>query len=87
MKKLLYVAIAIVIAVLLCGCSSIATYTKAESGLSDQSMFVLIENGVNHNVVYHKDTRVMYAVSGGMYNIGNFSVLVNADGSPMLYND
>lgn len=38
-----------------------------------------------YDVVYHKDTKVMYAVSHSCYNIGTFTVLVNPDGTPMLY--
>ena len=50
-------------------------------------MFVLIEGGGMHSyyIVYHKETKVMYAVSNGTYSAGNFTVMVNPDGSPMLW--
>jgi hypothetical protein len=35
--------------------------------------------------VYQKDTKVMYVISSGTYNHGTFTLLVNADGSPMIY--
>ena len=38
-------------------------------------------------IVYHKETKVMYAVSCGSYNYGNLTVLVDADGKPMLWED
>lgn len=31
------------------------------------------------------NTKVMYAISDGAHNYGNFTLLVNADGTPMLY--
>lgn len=49
------------------------------------SMFVLIEYTQNYRIVYHRDTKVMYAVSDGLYNHGTFTLLVNPDGTPMLY--
>lgn len=53
------------------------------------SMFVLIEGNLSSpwHVVYHKETKVMYAVSTGAYNNGNFTVLVNPDGTPMIWEE
>lgn len=51
------------------------------------SMFVIVEHGYSWRVVYHKDTKVMYAVSDGSYNYGSFTVLLNPDGTPMLWQD
>lgn len=51
------------------------------------SMFVVLESTKGWNIVYHKETRVMYAVSCGLYNNGTFTLLVNADGSPMVYKE
>ena len=48
-------------------------------------MFVEREEANRWIIVYHKETKVMYAVSYGSYNIGTFTLLVNADGTPMLY--
>ena len=36
-------------------------------------------------VVADRDTKVMYAVSRGGYNCGNFTLLVDADGKPLLW--
>lgn len=51
------------------------------------SMFVIVEGcGMDsYRIVYHRDTKVMYAISCGGYNAGNFTLLVNPDGSPMLW--
>jgi hypothetical protein len=51
----------------------------------DTSMFVQVEKTGIWKNVYNKQTKVMYAVSLGYSNYGNFTLLVNADGSPMLY--
>lgn len=50
------------------------------------SMFVAIEyNSLNGVVCYQKDTKVMYWVSRGTSSYGNLTMLVNPDGSPMVY--
>lgn len=49
------------------------------------SDFVIVESTDNFYIVYHKETKVMYAVSDSNYNHGNFTLLVNADGTPMTY--
>lgn len=48
------------------------------------SMFVTVETGWNYKVMYHKDTKVMYAVSYGTDNQGVFTLLVNADGTRLI---
>lgn len=58
---------------------------RVEGNNSNTSMFVMIENGGIFKVVYNKYTKVMYTVSTQPYNQGNFTLLVNADGTPMLY--
>lgn len=80
MKKI--IAILLVLAMVVCfvGCAEIEENTPEEN-----SKFVIVEKTAIWTVVYHKDTRVMYAVSYGSYNCGTFTLLVNADGTPMLY--
>ena len=51
----------------------------------ETSMFVQVEKTEYWQVVYHNETKVMYTVSRGMYNSGNFTLLVNPDGTPMIY--
>lgn len=54
---------------------------------NETSMFVEVEETGDWRVVYHKDTKVMYVVSCGGYNRGDFTLLVNADGTPMLWSE
>ncbi len=82
MKKLLTTSILCLSIFLLSGC------TKHQSASADSGKtFITIERRHNpsYDIVYHKDTKVMYTVSRGYNNIGNFTLLVNPDGTPMLY--
>ena len=83
MKKSILI-FALLLCLLLCSCG--ATVTNESDNTSDNtSMFVRVEATYEWWIVYHKDTKVMYAVSIGQYNNGNFTLLVNADGTPMVY--
>lgn len=66
---------------------SCAPPTSVESEVAEdgKSVFVKVEDSLNYGIVYDRETKVMYAVSEGMYNAGEFTMLVNADGSPKLY--
>ena len=68
-------------AMFMCGC----TRVKKEE-LADVSRFVCVEDKYEWKVVYDRYTRVMYAVSQGSYNRGTFTLLVDADGKPLLWN-
>lgn len=83
MKKKL-VVLMLVIVLLLSGCGQSVQRDYDEDELS---MFVIVEQSGSWRIVYHKETKVMYAVSYGSYNCGTFTVLVNADGSPMLFTE
>ncbi|MEG0453758.1 MAG: hypothetical protein RR559_00070 [Bacteroides sp.] len=50
-----------------------------------ESMFVEVERTGRWRVVYHRDTKVMYTVSSGAYNMGSFTLMVDPDGDPMIY--
>ena len=81
-------AICIVITLLM-GCSSGKVSSDTDEP-SKESMFIVCEpHSFNKcwDVVYHKDTKVMYVVSSGGYNSGNFTLLINPDGSPMLWEE
>lgn len=64
-------------------------FTGCDEGHSSfgEKMFVTVETGWTYKVVYNKDTKVMYAVSDSKDNHGTFTLLVNPDGSPMLYEE
>lgn len=77
------IVILLIVMTMLTGCG--ATVEKKEIS-SSKSMFVLVEKTDWWHVVYHKDTKVMYAVSMGGYN-GTFTVLVDKEGKPMLWEE
>lgn len=86
-KTIISVFIAIICVTVLTfqtGCETRTDFEFIEE-TSETSMFVIVETTLTWSVVYHKTTKVMYVVSSGMYNCGNFNVLVNADGTPMIY--
>lgn len=80
------IVILLICILLITGCGKKVSRYKADSP-EDRSMFVLIESADSWSVVYHKDTKVMYVVSNGMYNRGTFTLLVDAQGRPMLWED
>lgn len=48
-------------------------------------MFVEVESNTFWQVVYHRETKVMYVISHGTRNYGNFTVLLNPDGTPQVW--
>lgn len=75
------VAIALVIMVLFfVGCDNTNNSVKASD-----DVFVTVSKNFSYAVVYDRETKVMYAISDATYNQGNFTMLVNADGTPKLY--
>lgn len=83
MKKVL-AWFTVILTMIFCGCE----YSPVEKVISPENqmpMFVEIEHTSLWLVVYHRETNVMYVISDGDYNHGNFTLLVNADGTPMIY--
>lgn len=85
-KRIICALLCVIFAFFLIGCGT-AHEQIDEKPQKPVSMFVVIEgHGVDsYRIVYHRDTKVMYAISAGTYNFGNFTVLVNPDGSPMIW--
>lgn len=83
MKKIFAVLATLMLSVTLMGCSA----NPAETTYTDDvpSRFVIIEQSDLWNVVADQETKVMYAVSAGSYNYGTFTMLVDSDGTPLLY--
>lgn len=52
---------------------------------SEDSMFVIVETTELWIVVYHRKTKVMYTATHIGKVFSNFTILVNADGTPMLW--
>lgn len=85
MKKIKFLSI-LALLIMLTGCADVESVSDQQKP-DNTSMFVLIETTTTWCVVYHKETKVMYTVSRGSYNSGDFTVLLNADGTPMLWEE
>lgn len=80
------IACIILIATLILSGCAVKTVGKVGTVQKDDtSMFIEVEQTGVWKVVYHKETKVMYVVSTGAYNFGTFTLLVNADGTPMIW--
>lgn len=82
MKRLVLAFLLAVAVLTTSGCS----YGMDEEPRADTSkMFVRVENCGSFDVVYDKDTKVMYTVSSSSYNYGDVTLLVNSDGTPKIW--
>lgn len=83
MKKFVVIFMTIALcACLFVGCGGSPSF---DENVSQSSFFVIVEDGYGYRVVYHRDTKVMYTYSTASYNYGNFCLLVNPDGTPMIW--
>ena len=73
------------IALMAAGCASTRAEAKEVDDVDNGNTFILVDADYYCWIVYHKDTKVMYAVSRSGYNAGTYTVLVNADGTPMIW--
>ena len=80
MKRILIFIISIML--LMTGCAKVENVKQPEK---EVSRFVSIEYTSNWQIIADKETGVMYAVSLGYYNCGTFTLLVDADGKPLIY--
>lgn len=82
MKKIIIMLTTIFLTFILTGCPMETTNKAAASSIH---RMVVVEVAEDFDIVYDKKTKVMYTVSQGYYNRGNLTLLVNADGTPLLY--
>ena len=75
------IAIMIIVTLVIIGLSFIGCDNTNNSVKASNDMFVTVSEGRLYDVLYDKDTKVMYVNS---YR-GVFAMLVNADGTPKLY--
>ena len=74
--------IMLLLVVLAVGCAKVE---KAKPEPINQSRFMEVENTIAWRIVADRETGVMYAVSYGRYNRGTFTLLVDANGNPLIY--
>ena len=83
MKRFSIIFMVLALCLSLCACGG--PPVQVESNVSNASMFVEVESNTFWRVVYHRETKVMYVISQGMENCGNFTVLLNPDGTPQVW--
>lgn len=83
MKKIVIILLTIILMLSVMACAPNNNADEIQTG--ESSRMVIIEKAYVYDIVYDRYTKVMYAISRGGYNSGNFTVLVNSDGSPLLY--
>lgn len=83
MKKTMLMVVLVFLAVILSGCAKTIMTEKPEQ----VSRFIQVERTAYYVVVYDRETKVMYAVSYHGSGSGIFTLLVNADGSPKLWEE
>ena len=86
MKKKLLLLLVIIAGIILTACNLQYVQDEQKSE-NEKSMFVVVERTMTWIVVYHKTTKVMYAVSSGSYNGGTFTMLCDKDGKPQLWEE
>lgn len=81
-KKIIFSCCIVLGVIFLGGCFN--TLDSAET-----SMFQIIEdnNQLGCKIIYNKKTKVMYSISNGYDNTGTMTILLNPDGTPMLYEE
>ena len=84
MKRFSVIFVVLALCLSLCACGVPNTVTQ-EQNFHGTSMFIEVEYATYWKVVYHRDTKVMYVISQGTENYGNFTVLLNADGTPQTW--
>ena len=91
MKNLrILLIVSIILIVLLASCTvsevePVNTVLAADTREDYNNVFERVGYGNSYDIVYCKQTKVMYVVSEGEYNRGSFTLLVNPDGTPMIY--
>lgn len=78
MKRMMII---VLMAIMLTGCG--ANVEKASE--NTESRFIEVEATLTWKVVADKETGVMYAVSDGGYSHGIFTLLVDENGKPLIW--
>lgn len=84
MKKILISIVVIILFILLAyTCKDMIILNSNAS----EDRFVFISKEGSFDIYYDSETKVQYAISNSSYNRGNLTLLVDADGKPLLYQE
>lgn len=82
--KCLFLAIVIVISITLIGCTLVGEDSTNYAEGTYSVTFTLVGRAPGCDIYVCDQTKVLYAMNRGTYNYGTYTLLVSADGSPML---
>ena len=81
-RKFVLFFLCFILSELLTGCMETDYDDPMQEEIKPTGTFIEVDRGMSWHTVYHQDSKVMYVVGGG-----TFTLLVNADGSPMLWSE
>ena len=86
MKRWIVAALVLALGLMLTGCAR----GKVDAGQIadaevDNRMFMVVSDEISGRVMVDKATGVMYWASDNSYNRGTLTLLVNADGTPRIW--
>lgn len=90
MKRWIVAALVLVLALgaMLAGCAQgKVDAEKIADAVADNRMFMMVSYEINGMVMVDKATGVMYWASDNSDNRGNLTLLVNADGTPRIWEE
>ena len=85
MKKACIVALSVI---MLTGCGSEGAFSSASNDEEpSEKRFKVLDGEIfdNFYIAYDTETGIEYSVSNGAYNHGILTILVDADGKPLIY--
>ena len=85
MKRTIKIALAVLMFALCAGMLAGCAGNKAQSAGKEPFEWIYSSTFAIYQVGYDPDTGVMYSMSNGEYNSGTLTLLVNADGSPKVW--
>ena len=81
MKRLICI---LMLSLLLVGCGK-SSESDAGAAAGEKSRFVCVEDSMGWRIMADRETGVMYVMSCGINNTGTFTLMVDADGNPLIY--
>lgn len=86
MKRWIVAALVLALGLMLAGCAmgKVDAWQIADAEV-DNRMFMAVSDEWNGKVLVDKSTGVMYWISNDRYNTGNLTLLINADGTPRIW--
>ena len=86
MKRWIVAALVLALGLMLTGCArGKVDAEQIADAEADNRMFMEVSDEISGRVLVDKVTGVMYWASDNSYNRGNLTLLVNADGTPRIW--